>query len=269
MFQNLDRIVIDNKRYYEDLVTFLNRFSVKFGAQVQLHTSDTQIFDAFGIEHEIAHALGSKVWLKSGGYLIIQQTEALTAVDVNTGRFVGSHSQGETILKTNFEAVKEIVHQLRLRNIGGIIILDFIDMHRQDDRDKIFHALVEELKKDKAKTSALRISEMGLVQMTRKRTEESLSQKISTACHYCHGSGSIKSPETIVYEILRELTRECKRSSHNLFILKAHPQVVDRLFEEDKVFLDNLKSSLKKKITIKSVDTFHLEHFEISIGKSS
>lgn len=266
MFQNLDRIVIDNKRYYEDLVNFLNRFSVKFGAQVHLHSSDTQIFDAYGIEHEIAHALGSKVWLKSGGYLIIQQTEALTAIDVNTGRFVGTHSQTDTIVKTNLEAVKEIVHQLRLRNIGGIIIIDFIDMNYQDDRDKVFNNLFEELKKDKAKTSVLRISEMGLVQMTRKRTEASLSQKISTNCHYCNGSGQIKSAETIAYEILRELTREFRKQSHHSFILKAHPQVSDRFFEEDKIFLDHLKSAHKKNLTIKAVESFHLEHFEISLG---
>lgn len=267
IFQNLDRIVIDNKEYYEDLVNFLNRFSVKFGAQVHLHSSDTQIFDAYGIEHEIAHALGSKVWLKSGGYLIIQQTEALTAIDVNTGRFVGSHSQVDTIVKTNMEAVKEIVHQLRLRNIGGIIIIDFIDMNYQDDREKVFNTLFEELKKDKAKTSVLRISEMGLVQMTRKRTEASLSQKISTNCHYCNGFGQIKSPETIAYEILRELTREFKKNIHNSFVVKAHPQVADRFFEEDKVFLDHLKSSFKKTVAIKAMEHFHLEHFEISLSK--
>lgn len=267
MFQNLDRIVIDNKRYYDDLVNFLNRFSVKFGAQVQLHSSEAQIFDAYGIEHEIAHALGSKVWLKSGGYLIIQQTEALTAIDVNTGRFVGSHSQGDTILKTNMEAAKEIVHQLRLRNIGGIIILDFIDMNYQNDRDKVFEHLLEELKKDKAKTSVLRISEMGLVQMTRKRTEASLSQKMSVNCQYCNGSGQTKSAETVAYEILRELTREFKKNTHASFVLKAHPQVADRFFEEDKIFLDHLKKSSKKNLSIKSMDSFHLEHFEISLSK--
>jgi len=266
MVQDLDRIVIDNKKYYHELVTFLNRFSVKFGARVQLHNSETQIFDAFGIEHEIAHALGSKIWLKSGGYLIIEQTEALTAVDVNTGRFVGSRSQDETILRTNLEAVRELVHQLRLRNLGGIIIIDFIDMSRSHDRDKIFNALTEELKKDKVKTSALRISEMGLVQMTRQRTEQSLSQKISTDCHYCDGTGTVKSPETIVYEIFRALTREFQRNSSHSYVLKAHPDVIDRLFEEDKEFFDYLKMAFKKKINMKSVDTLHIEHFELIAG---
>ncbi len=268
MVQNLDRIVIDNKKYYKDLVTFLNRFSIKFGARVQLHSGEAQIFDAFGIEHEINHALGAKIWLKSGGYLIIEETEALTAIDVNTGRFVGKRSQDETILRTNFEAAKEIVHQIRLRNIGGIIILDFIDMYKSDDRDKIFQALVEELKTDKAKTSVLRISEMGLVQMTRKRTEASLSQKISTECHYCDGSGSVKSPETVVYEIFREFTREFKRNSHTQYILKAHSSVVDRIFEEDKEFFDHLKQKYKKKVQIESAEEFHVGHFEISFGRA-
>jgi ribonuclease G len=262
--RDLDRIVIDDKKRYEDLVRFLNRFSVKLGAQVQLYQGETQIFDAFGIEQEVSRALGSKVWLKSGGYLIIEQTEALTAIDVNTGRFVGNKSLGDTIVKTNLEAVKEIVQQLRLRNIGGIIILDFIDMDRTEDRDKVFLALVEELKKDKAKTTVLRISEMGLVQMTRKRTEESLMQKMTIGCPYCEGNGHVKSPSTISYEVIRELLREFTRSNNEGFVVKANPQVSDRLLEEDKIFLDELKLKYSKKIVVKSYVDFHIEHFEIA-----
>ncbi|WP_397599100.1 ribonuclease E/G [Silvanigrella sp.] len=262
--RDLDRIVIDDKKRYEDLVRFLNRFSVKLGAQVQLYQGDTQIFDAFGIEQEVSRALGSKVWLKSGGYLIIEQTEALTAIDVNTGRFVGNKSLGDTIVKTNLEAVKEIVQQLRLRNIGGIIILDFIDMDRNDDRDKVFQALVEELKKDKAKTTVLRISEMGLVQMTRKRTEESLMQKMTVDCPYCDGNGHVKSPSTVSYEVIRELLREFSRSNNEGFVVKAHPHVADRLLEEDKIFIDELKARHGKKVVVKSFVDYHLEHFEIA-----
>jgi ribonuclease G len=262
--RDLDRIVIDDKKRYEDLVRFLNRFSVKLGAQVQLYQGDTQIFDAFGIEQEVSRALGSKVWLKSGGYLIIEQTEALTAIDVNTGRFVGNKSLGDTIVKTNLEAVKEIVQQLRLRNIGGIIILDFIDMDRSDDRDKVFQALVEELKKDKAKTTVLRISEMGLVQMTRKRTEESLMQKMTVNCPYCDGNGHVKSPSTVSYEVIRELLREFSRSNNEGFVVKAHPHVADRLLEEDKMFIDELKMKHGKKVVVKSFVDYHLEHFEIA-----
>lgn len=266
--RDLDRIVIDDQKRYEDLVRFLNRFSVKLGAQVQLYQGENQIFDAFGIENEISHALGPKVWLKSGGYLIIQQTEALTAIDVNTGRFVGGRNLGETIVKTNMEAAKEIVHQLRLRNIGGIIVLDFIDMDKHEDRDRIFQFLLEELKKDKAKTTALRISEMGLVQMTRKRTEESLLRKITTHCPYCEGSGHVKSNVTIAYEIIRELIRQFKKSKSDAYIVKAHPQIVDRLFEEDKQFLDELKYNYNKKVLVKSAADFHVEHFEVMPAKS-
>ncbi|MEY3903491.1 MAG: RNAse [Pseudomonadota bacterium] len=262
--RDLERIVIDNKDVYEDVVRFLNRFSVKLGAQVQLYQSDTAIFDAYGIELEVSRALGSKVWLKSGGYLIIERTEALTAIDVNTGRFVGGKSLGDTIVKTNLEAVKEIVLQLRLRNIGGIIILDFIDMDRQDDRDRVFNALQEELKKDKAKTSALRISEMGLVQMTRKRTEESLSQKLCTPCPYCEGKGEVKSPTTVAYDIIRELAREFSKLPAENFVLRAHPQVIDRLCEEDAQFVQEVRDRFSKKIVLKTAPEFHLEHYEIS-----
>ncbi|MCA2959276.1 MAG: Rne/Rng family ribonuclease [Silvanigrellales bacterium] len=262
--RDLDRIVIDDKAAYEDLVRFLNRFSVKLGAQVQLYQGDVPVFDAYGIEMEIARALGSKVWLKSGGYLVIQQTEALTAIDVNTGRFVGSKSLGDTIAKTNLEAVKEIVLQLRLRNIGGIIILDFIDMDRPDDRDRVFFALVEELKKDKAKTSALRISEMGLVQMTRKRTEESLAQKLTISCPYCDGKGEVKSPITVAYDIIRELVREFAKVSAENFVVKAHPQVADRLLEDDAEFVDEIKTRFAKRVAIRAVSDFHLEHYEIA-----
>ena len=262
--RDLDRIVIDDKEAYEDLVRFLNRFSVKLGAQVQLYQGDVAIFDAYGIELEISRALSSKVWLKSGGYLVIQQTEALTAIDVNTGRFVGNKSLGDTIVKTNLEAVKEIVLQLRLRNIGGIIILDFIDMERADDRDRVFFALCEELKKDKAKTSALRISEMGLVQMTRKRTEESLAQKLCIPCTYCDGKGEVKSPVTVAYDIIRELVREFSKVKADTFVVKAHPQIADRLMEEDKEFIEEIKSKFGKRVMVKSTPEFHLEHYEIT-----
>jgi ribonuclease G len=262
--RDLERIVIDNKEVYEDVVRFLNRFSVKLGAQVQLYQSDTAIFDAYGIELEVARALGSKVWLKSGGYLIIERTEALTAIDVNTGRFVGGKSLGDTIVRTNIEAVREIVLQLRLRNIGGIIILDFIDMDRADDRDRVFNALVDELKKDKAKTSALRISEMGLVQMTRKRTEESLSQKLCTPCPYCEGKGEVKSPATVSYDIIRELVREFSKIPAETFVLKAHPQVIDRLCEEDAEFVQDVRERFSKKLMLKTAQEFHLEQYEIA-----
>lgn len=262
--RDLDRIVVDNNAVYDDLVRFLNRFSIKLGAQVHLYEGQVGIFDAYGIELEINRALSSKVWLKSGGYIIIDETEALTSIDVNTGRYVGNKSLGDTIVRTNLEAVKEIVLQLRLRNIGGIIIIDFIDMDRAEDRDRVFQALNEELVNDKSRTSALKISEFGLVQMTRKRTEQSLSRKLCSPCPYCTGSGKVKSAASITYELIRDLVREFSRQRSEKFIVRAHPTIADRLHEEDREFLSDLTEHYSKKIVVKAVEHFHVEKFEIS-----
>jgi ribonuclease G len=264
MSKDIDRIVIDSQEKYQDLVRFLNRFSVKLGAQVQLYTGDVPVFDTYGIELDVNRALQSKVWLKSGGYIIIDQAEALTAIDVNTGRFVGSKSLGDTVVKTNLEAVKEIVLQLRLRNMGGIIIIDFIDMDRLDDRERVYMALSEELKKDRARTSALRISELGLVQMTRKRTEESLSHKLCSPCPYCEGKGRIRSTSTMSYDILRELIRDFSRSSSNNFLLRAHPDVADQLQEDDYYYIDAIRKQFGKTLVIKAEPSFHSEQFELT-----
>ena len=168
-----------------------------------MYEGSEPIFDHFSVEVDINRALGRKVWLKSGGYIIIDQAEALTAIDVNTGRYVGKRNLEDTILKTNLEAIKEIVYQLRLRNIGGIIIIDFIDMEREAHREKVYNDLEESLKADKAKTHVLKISELGLVEMTRKRIRESLGRTLCEPCFYCDGKGYLKSKTTICYEIYR------------------------------------------------------------------
>lgn len=263
--QDLDRIVIDSKQQYESLIKFVNQFSVKLGAKIQLYQGKIPIFDAYGIDLEMSHALDSKVWLKSGGYIIIEQTEALTAIDVNTGRFVGHKSDTDTFVRTNLEAVKEISLQLRLRNIGGIIILDFIDMHYEDDRRRVYSALVNELKKDRAKTTVLQISELGLVQMTRKRTEESLAQKLCHACPYCHGKGKLKSALTIVYQALREIIREFELNPGHSLKLMAHPSVSDLLLEEEWEYLHEIQETYKNKVIIESNKSFHPEYYEMSI----
>lgn len=262
--KDLDRIVVDDQPTYDNLVRFLNRFSIKLGAQVHLYEGKVGIFDAYGIELEINRALSSKVWLKSGGYIVIDETEALVSIDVNTGRFVGHKSLGDTIVKTNLEAVAEIVLQLRLRNIGGIIIIDFIDMDRPDDRERVFQALNEELAKDKSRTSILKISEFGLVQMTRKRTEESLSRKLCSPCPYCNGSGKVKSAASVSYELIRELVREFARQRSEKFVVRAHPSIADRLHEDDREFITDLTEQFQKKVVIKAVDHFHIEKYEIS-----
>ncbi len=262
--KDLDRIVVDDKRTYENLVKFLNRFSIKLGAQVHLYDGQVGIFDAYGIELEVGRALSPKVWLKSGGYIIIDETEALVSIDVNTGRYVGNKSLGDTIVKTNLEAVREIVLQLRLRNIGGIIIIDFIDMDRASDRERVYQALNNELQLDKSRTSALKISEFGLVQMTRKRTEESLSRKLCSPCPTCNGTGKVKSPTSITYELIRDLVREFSKQKTEKFIVRAHPSVADRLHEEDREFLTDLTEQYEKKVVVKAVEHFHVEKFEIS-----
>jgi ribonuclease G len=263
--KDLDRIVVDDKATYENLVRFLNRFSIKLGAQVHLYEGKVGIFDAYGVELEVSRALSSKVWLKSGGYLVIDETEALVSIDINTGRYVGNKSLGDTVVKTNLEAISEIVLQLRLRNIGGIIIIDFIDMDRADDRERVFQALNDELSRDKSRTSILKISEFGLVQMTRKRTEESLSRKLCSPCPYCNGSGKVKSAASVTYELIRELVREFARQKSDKFVIRAHPTIADRLHEEDREFITDLTEQYKKKVVVKAVEHFHVEKYEISV----
>src|SRR4029077_15763726 len=203
-------IVIDDKAQSDRLSRFVEMFMPERLKDVAYYNDDEPIFDAYGIEDEIARALSRKVPLPSGGYLIIDQAEALTAIDVNTGRFVGKGSKDmeETILKTNLEAVHEIAYQLRFRNIGGLIILDLIDMEKPSNREKVRKTLDELLQKDKAKTTLNRISELGLIEMTRKRTRESLGRLLHEPCLYCDAPGHLESKETVAYEILREIRRK-------------------------------------------------------------
>jgi len=204
---DVEKLVVDDREEYERILGFVNAQDPALKDRVVLHESDEPIFDAYGIEHELQRATQRKVWLKSGGYLIIDQAEALTAIDVNSGRYVGKKSLEETITKINVEAAKEIVYQLRLRNIGGIIICDFIDMEKPQNRDKVFKSLQEALGRDKAKTNVLRISELGLVEMTRKRVRESIGRVLHEDCPYCDGKGFVKTATTVAYEIFGEIRR--------------------------------------------------------------
>jgi ribonuclease G len=230
---------------------------------VEQYDSDEPIFDHYGLEIEISRALQRKVWLKSGGYIIIEQTEALTAVDVNTGRFVGKRNLEDTILKTNLEAMKEICYQLRLRNIGGIIIIDFIDMERETNREKVYNTLGEELKKDKSRTNILKISELGLVEMTRKRTRENISRVLSEPCPYCEGKGYVKSKSSICSEIFREIKREMIDFSGNSIILNVHSDVADMLYNEERSGIEMLEKKYSKRIIIKDKRNFHIEQYEL------
>ena len=235
----------------------------KLKSNVEIYSGSDPIFDHYGVELEISRALGRKVWLKSGGYIIVDEAEALVAVDVNTGRYVGRRNLEDTIIKTNLEAVKEIAYQLRLRNCGGIIILDFIDMEKESNRDKVITALKEELQKDRAKTNVLNMSSLGLVEMTRKRTRESLIRTLCEPCNYCDGKGFIKSKTSICYEIFRELHREKEDPKTKVIQVHVHPEVADWLYGEEREMLEQTEEILGRRIIIKIEEGFHLEQFEV------
>lgn len=260
----VSRLVIDCPKEYERVCAFIETFMPKLRNQVFLYQEKEPIFDAYRIEVQISEALGRKVWLKSGGYIVIDETEALTAIDVNTGKYVGQRNLDETILKTNLEAVKEIVYQLRLRNIGGIIIIDFIDMERKDHRDKVFHALLEALKTDRARTNILKISELGVVEMTRKRTRESILRTLCEPCPYCEGKGYIKSRQTVCYEIFRQIQRERQDLRGSKIVLHLHPDIASLLYGQEHSSLEKLEQECGRPILIKTRPDFHVEQFEIT-----
>ena len=258
----VDSFVIDNADEYERVVAFIGQFMPRLKARVKLFRGPSQLFEHYGIEAEISRALGKKVWLKSGGYLLMDQSEALTSIDVNTGRYVGSKSLEETILKTNLEAVKEIAYQLRIRNIGGIVILDLIDMESLENREKVYQALSEALGDDRAKTNILKISELGLVEMTRKRTHEDLVRYLTEACSYCEGRGYHKSKRTVCFEIFREIEKEATSNSKNIVVF-ASSQVVARMTKEEKEHVGILETRFGKPISIKADPAFHVEQYEV------
>ncbi len=262
--QDVERAIIDSEEEYRKILEFCDTFMPQLKSAVELYDKEEPLFDYFGIEMEISRALGRKVWLKSGGYIVIDTTEALTVIDVNTGRYVGKRNLEDTILKTNLEAVKEIAYQLRLRNIGGIIIIDFIDMEKESSREKVFQALREALKKDKSKTNILKISELGLVEMTRKRTRESLGRILSERCFYCDGRGYLKARATICQEILRDIQRDIRDLPGNTILVNVHPQVANYIYDEARLEIEKLERRYQKRIVINSKNDYHLEQFEIS-----
>jgi ribonuclease G len=261
--QDVDRVVVDSEEEYRKILDFCETFMPQLKSSIELYDKEEPLFDYYGIEIEISRALGRKVWLKSGGYIVIDMTEALTVIDVNTGRYVGKRNLEDTILKTNLEAVKEIAYQLRLRNIGGIIIIDFIDMEKESSREKVFQALTEALKKDKSKTNILKISELGLVEMTRKRTRESLGRILSERCFYCDGRGFLKSRSTICQEILREIKRDIRDLRGENILVDVHPNVANLLYDEGRGEMEKLEKKFNKRILVSGKNEFHLEQYEI------
>jgi len=259
-------IWIDSEEEYGKVVEFVSRFQPKLVSKVKLYTKEQPIFEEFGIQHELDKALRAKVWLKSGGYIVINHTEALVAIDVNTGKFVGKGSTRleDTIVKTNLEAVKEIVRQIRLRDLGGIIVVDFIDMEERRNREKVLGALQQALEQDKAPSKALSFNEFGLVCITRKRTKQALERVLCQPCPYCTGSGMVKSIPTLCYEIQAE-ARKMAVADHegpNL-TLRVHPEIAKALKTRESILIDELEQNAHKHIIIQSDATLHWEQYDI------
>ncbi len=257
------RIVVDDAAAHEQMAAFLERFVADPKPRLEHYQGALPIFDHFRIEPQIDTNLGKKVWLKSGGYLIVDQSEALTAIDVNTGRFVGKRDLEETVLKTNLEAVKEVVSQLRFRNIGGLIIIDLIDMEIAENREKVHRALREALRGDKAKTNILKISELGLVEMTRKRTRENLVQQLCEPCSHCEGRGYVLSAESVAYKVLREIRKDLPRFCGRRIALSVHPGVAEMLLTRARKAVTRLGLELGREIEIRARPGQHQEQFEV------
>ena len=263
-------IRIDNPVEHQRALEFIGRIMPNLASRVKRYDKDFPIFEEYGVQAELDKALRSKVWLKSGGSIVINQTEALVAIDVNTGRYVGKKTAGrleDTIIKTNLEAAKEIVRQIRLRDLGGIIVCDFIDMEEKKNRQKVFQAVEQELRKDRAPSKALQVSDFGLVIVTRKRVKQSLERVLTEPCPYCTGAGTIKSSATVCYEILSEVKKVGSDLDGPGVLLRVNPDIARALQEEERGVLKDLKNMLQRDIIVKPDVHLHHEQFDVmSIG---
>jgi len=263
-------IRIDHPGEFQRALEFINRIMPNMASRVKRYDKDFPIFEEYGVQAELDKALRSKVWLKSGGSIVINQTEALVAIDVNTGRYVGKKTAGrleDTIIKTNLEAAKEIVRQIRLRDLGGIIVCDFIDMEEKKNRQKVFQAVEQELRKDRAPSKALQVSDFGLVIVTRKRVKQSLERVLTEPCPYCSGAGTIKSSATVCYEILSEIRKVGSELDGPGVLLRVNPDIARALQEEERGVLKDLKQMLNRDVIVKADVHLHHEQFDVmSIG---
>ncbi len=263
LIHEAEKLIIDSRSGYESILSFLDSFMPSLKSSVELYEGTEPIFDVYNLEGDISRALKKKVWLKSGGYIVIEHTEALVAIDVNTGRYVGKYNLEETILKTNLEALKEIAYQIRLRDIGGIIVIDFIDMEKQSNQEKVFNALQEVLKKDRSKTNILPMSEMGLIQMTRKRIKKPLTRVLCEACFYCDGEGYLTSKKTICYNIYREILRDSRDMMGVKVTLRVNHEIAEILHGEENNIIVSLERVIGKQIVIYPSANLHMEEFDV------
>jgi len=259
----VEKIRVDNQPFFDEITRFLEDFVPESCSSVEAYGGDRPLFDLYGIEDEINKALGRKVKLKSGGDLIIDQTEAMTTIDVNTGAYLGSHNHAETVLKTNLEAATAIARQLRVRNLGGIIILDFIDMQDPEHQRQVQRALSKAMEKDRARTCVTELSQLGLIEMTRKRTRESLGQIINSHCPICEGRGTQKSAETVCFEIFREIMRLARAYENDVLLVIASRLVVDRLLDEESNTLAELEELVAKTVKLEVEPMYNQEQFDV------
>lgn len=263
MTADVERVRIDNAEEFERVKDFVKVFVPQAEGRIELYQGLAPIFDLFGVEDDINRALTRKVELKSGGSVVVDQTEAMTTVDVNTGAFIGHRNLDETILKTNLEAAQAIARQLRLRNLGGIIILDFIDMKSEDHRAQVLRALEKELRRDSARSQVYSFSPLGLVEMTRKRTRESLGHILCEPCPVCDGRGTVKTIETMCHEIAREVQRAARQFEARGFLVLAAPKVIQRLMEDQMLGLAELEAQLRRPIRLQAEGAYHPESFDV------
>ncbi len=262
--EKVERVVVDDPRVHKKVVSFVSQFMPKFKNRIFLHRGEKLLFDLYDIDLEIQRALGRRIWLKSGGYIVVDEAEALVVIDVNTGKYVGKRDLEDTIVTTNIEAAREIAHQLRIRNCGGIIIIDFIDMEKEAHREKVLAVLKEELSKDRARTVVSAISELGLVEMTRKRIRPSLIANLCDPCPYCEGKGYIKQKVTVAHEIFRLLERDAARHrSQASTVVHCHGEVADWIYGEEAESLEQIEIVLGHSAALKVEPNFHIEQFEI------
>lgn len=258
-----DRILVDSRETFQRMMGFADDFTRNLVKKLNHYAADRPLFDLYGVEDEIEKALGRRVDLKSGGYLIIDQTEALTTIDVNTGGYTSGRTFDETIFKTNLEASQSIARQLRLRNLGGIIIIDFIDMENTEHRDQVLSELKRALSRDRTRITVNSFSQLGLVEMTRKRTRESLAHVLCEQCPVCTGKGQVKTPRTVCYDILREIMRESRQFNPREFRILGSQHVIDLFLEEESQHLAMLGDFIGKPISLQVESTFHQEQYDI------
>jgi len=259
----IDKVRIDSRESYQRVLNFVQKFIPELTGHIEHYPGERPIFDLYSVEDEIQKALERKVQLKSGGHLFIDQTESMTTIDVNTGAFVGHRNLEETTFKTNLEAAQAISRQLRLRNLGGIIIIDFIDMMEQDHRDQVLRALDKGLEADRVRSHVSNVSPLGLVEMTRKRTQESLERTLCESCSSCNGSGSVKTKETVCYEIFREILREARQFEAQQFLVLASQEVVDMLLDEESTSVAELEEFIGKPIKLQVETLYTQEQFDV------